>query len=105
MELGKGLKHSSDKDKKKLRGDPLPVYSPLKGDCSKMGAGLFSQATSDRMRGDGFKLHQERFGLDIGKISSPEGCSGIGTGCPQQMESPSLEGFNRHVDVALQDMA
>lgn len=41
---------------KKLRGDHITFYNPSKGDCSKEGFGLFSQATIDKKRGDGLKL-------------------------------------------------
>ena len=92
-------------EKRRLRGDLITPYNYLKGGCREVGIGLFSQITGNRTREDGLKLWQARFRLDIRRNLCPTRVIKHWHRLPREVaEAPSLEVFQRRVDIVLRDM-
>ena len=81
------------------------AYSFLMRGSERAGEDLFSLVTSDRTRGNGVKLQQGRFRLDIRKRFFTERAVAHWNRLPREVATaPSLSEFKRHLDCALSHM-
>ena len=81
------------------------AFRYLKVACRKAGKGLFIRTGSDRMRGDGFKLKEGRFRLDIRKKFFSERVMRHWNRLPNEVvNAPSLEAFKARLDGTLSNL-
>ena len=78
------------------------AFQYLKGVYKQEGERLFTRVDSDRTRGNGFKLGQGRFRLDIRRKFFTQRVVTHWNRLPKEaVDAPSLEAFKARLDVAL----
>ncbi|KFP53784.1 hypothetical protein N323_05268, partial [Cathartes aura] len=112
----KGLEHLSYEDrlrelglfsleKRRLQGDLIAAFQYLKGAYKKAGEGLFTRTCGDRARGNGFKLKEGKFRLDVRKKFFTVRIVRHWNRLPREVvDAPFLEVFKARVDGALSNL-
>ena len=92
-------------EKRRLRGDLIAAFQYLEGAYKKAREGLFTRACSDRTRGNGFKLKEGRFTLDVRKKFFTVRVVRHWHRLPREaVDAPSLEVFKARLDGALSNL-
>ncbi|KFQ87960.1 hypothetical protein N337_10121, partial [Phoenicopterus ruber ruber] len=112
----RGLEHLSYEDrlrelgllsleKRRLQGDLLAAFQYLKEAYEKVGEGLLTRACSDRTRGNGFKLKEGSFRLDLRKELFTMRVVRHWKRLPREVvAAPSLEALKARLDGALSNL-